>query len=421
LNNRVSALPEAGIGGTSSDDALVPDDVAPEETFKDVLRYIKSDYVERAEDEKKLGFGAVKSMLASLDDPKTRFFDPAQRRQLLDQLDGRFSGIGAAVTVVKQRKGAGQSAIDQRRLAVVAPIPGGAADRAGLLPGDVISEIDGKWVIAYDPRLELDQMFGDVDEGDKKALAAAKEATDRLAKGISLPRALEILNGSEGKSVALSIDRAGVAQPIRLTVAAGPSVMEPVEYRSLGANSGYLRVTQFNDRATAQFSAALACAKISILVIDLRGNVGGPVTGRQTGTLGSALALIGKVAGPGTAGSIVRKGNRIESLSSSVPAAGRFRIAVLVNGGTANLAEMVAASLRERANATVLGSRTFGDSVYQKLVELREGAGMTVTTGKLLSGRGADFTGRGVPIDVSVSTGGPRPDDAVVQRAVNAG
>ena len=68
-----------------------------------------------------------------------------------------------------------------------------------------------------------------------------------------------------------------------------------------------------------------------------------------------------------------------------------------------------------------IGSRTFGDSVYQKMVELRDGAGMTVTTGKMLTSRGTDFTGKGVPVDITVPSTGPRSDDAAVQRAILAG
>ena len=95
LDNRVSSLSQSGIGGTASTDEINPDEVAPEDTFLEVLRYVRGDYVEKVDDEKRLGYGAVRSMLASLDDPKTRFLDPVQRRRLIDQMNGRFSGIGA--------------------------------------------------------------------------------------------------------------------------------------------------------------------------------------------------------------------------------------------------------------------------------------------------------------------------------------
>ncbi len=429
LDNRVSSLPEAGIGGTSTDNAdngdnaAQPDDIAPEETFKEVLRYIKGDYVDKVDDEKKLGFGAVKSMLATLDDPKTRFLDPAQRKQLIDQINGQFTGIGATVTVVKQKKGDAKTAIDLRRLAIVAPALGGPADKAGLQPGDMITEIDGKWVIAYDPRLEIDQLIGEAPEDNKDIKKAARDAADRLTKGTALPKALELLSDNTGKTLSLTIERPGTAQPFKLSVATSPATVQPVELKTLDSRTSYLRVTQFNDRSTELFTSALSDltrVKTPTLIVDLRGNVGGPVTGRLNGALGSTLALIGKLSGVGQVGTIMRRGGKMETLSTTVPAQSRFKLFVLINGGTANLAELAAAALKERAGATVIGSRTFGDSVYQKMIELRDGAGMTVTTGKMLTARGFDFTGRGVQPDIAIPTGGPRADDAAVQRAISS-
>jgi carboxyl-terminal processing protease len=419
LENRVSSLPEAGIGGTS-DAASPPQDVAPEDTFNEVLRYVRSDYVERVDDEKRLGFGAVKTMLASLDDPKTRFYDPVQRKQLLDQLSGRYAGIGATLTVVKQRRGVGSGAIDQRRLAVLAPAPGSPAESAGLKPSDIITEIDGRWVIAYDPRLEIDSQSAPELPGQAPD-SATQAATDRLAKGISLPKALDLLNTADSKALTLTVERAGAARPVKVLVNPAAGTYDPVEVHDLGNGAAYLRVTQFSDHATDEFCAALAATKASTLVLDLRNNCSGPVNSRVSGPLGSALTLAGKLAGPGIIASVARRANKVEPLNSSAACAGHYRIVVLVNGGTANLAEMVAASLKERVHASLVGSRTFGDSVYQKLVELRDGAGMTVTTGKLMTARGLDFPGRGLGVDVSIESNRPSWNDAAVQRALAAG
>jgi carboxyl-terminal processing protease len=416
LDNRVSSLPQSGIGGTASTDDFDPGDVPPDETFKEVLRYVRGDYVEKVEDEKKLGFGAVRSMLASLDDPKTRFLDPAQRRQFIDQMNGQYSGIGASLAVIKQRKGTGKTAIEQRRLAIAAPIPGGPAATSGLLSGDIITEIDGKWVIAYDPRLEYEPQST---ESDDAPAGGRTTGGAESPKGLSLPKALELLSTSEGKVITLTVERPGTAQPLKVSVAAGRGTAEPAEFRQVDSRTGYLRITQFNDRATEQFSTALASARVSSLVVDLRDNVGGAVTSRKTGALGSALSLLGKLSGPGQVGTVLRRGNGSEPLNSVTVSTGRYKLAVIVNGGTSNIAELVAATLRERAGATVVGARTFGDSAYQKLVELRDGAGMTVTTGKLLTSKGMDFSGKGIVIDVPMSVGEPRSNDAAVLRATS--
>lgn len=90
-------------------------------------------------------------------------------------------------------------------------------------------------------------------------------------------------------------------------------------------------------------------------------------------------------------------------------------MAVLVNGGTSNLAELVAQTLREEVGAKLVGTRTFGDAVAQKLVPLQGGSALIVNAGKLVTAGGTDFAGRGLQPDATVAAG---PDDPALQRAV---
>jgi carboxyl-terminal processing protease len=417
IQTRVTSLPEASLGGGEFVRRAEQDsDSDPAETFQDVLRYVKNDYVDRISDDSKLSAGAVRTMLASLDDPRTRYLEPAQRKQLEDQINGQFAGIGATLTVVKQKK----NEIDQRRLAVIAPVPGGPADKAGLRPGDLITEIDGHWVIAYDPRLDLNRLHvGDMD--NKQYRKAWNDATKRLTDGITLPKALTALSTKESKTLTLTIERPGETAPIKATITTAATHLEPVEFRALNEKVAYLRVTQFNDAATEAFSRALDGASQKALILDLRDNAGGPATSAQKGAYGSAKALLSRLTKGGQVGIVLRKGNRQDPINISPASGGPTRIAVLVNGGTANLAEMVAAALKETAGATLLGAHTFGDPTFQKLVELQGGAAMTVTAGKFLTARGADYTGKGLQPDTALTTGGPHAaDDPAVQRALSA-
>ncbi|HXG23469.1 MAG TPA: S41 family peptidase, partial [Chthonomonadales bacterium] len=103
--------------------------------------------------------------------------------------------------------------------------------------------------------------------------------------------------------------------------------------------------------------------------------------------------------------------------SSHAPAR---KLVVLVNRGTANVAELVAAALKEKAGAILMGTPTFGDSIMQKLVPLQNGAAMTVTAGKFLTASGVDFAGKGLTPDVAVAmTGARSTGDAMVQRALS--
>lgn len=410
--SQVAAAPETLIGQAAAREA---DDTgfSPDDTFREVLERVREEYYESKQDEKKMASGAVRTMLASLDDPRTRYYDAAQRKQLDGQLRGVYSGIGASLAVIKHKKGL----VEQRRLRVVSPATGGPADRAGVRPGDFITEIDGHWVIAYDPRLDIDRsVFSDLKEREKKQVW--NDATQKLKDGISLSKALDALQTNAAQATTITVERPGVAKPLKLTVATGTAGTVPAEFRQLSPSVGYLRITQFTDASLPEVKRAVASPSKS-LIVDLRDNAGGPVVGGTTGVLRAALGVAGTLTTGGAIGSVKRASGRVDDLAVAKSTGVKQRLAVIVNNGTANIAEVVAAALREKAHACVVGSRTAGDSTYQKLFYLHDGGAMTVTSGSLRTSQGLDFTGTGLKPDVPVATGGPRADrDAAVERAV---
>lgn len=421
---RLSAMPETHLSGLGSARVGTEQEEDAAQSLLEVLRYVKSEFVDRVDDDKKLGYGAVRTMVVSLDDPKTRFFDPAQKKQLLERLNGEYHGICATLAVIKQTR----NGIDQRRVAVVAPAPGGPADKAGIRPGDVITELDGRWIIAYDTRQDLDHLRTTTQD-ERELKKAYDDAAARMNAGLSLPKALEAMNTQEGKTVVATVERAGHAAPLKVTIHTAATKVEPAEYIEISPKIGYLRVTQFNDRSAQLMDHFLADAKGRSLVVDLRDNPGGPVAGAGSGTLGGALAVLGKLAPAGPVATILRPGNKTESLevksghrrdggATGGGPATSGKLVVLVNSGTCNVAEMAAAALRDRAGAKLVGEHTFGDATWQKLFDLRDGAAMTVFAGKIQTSKGADFGGKGIQPDYGVPSGGPKSNDAAVARAI---
>jgi carboxyl-terminal processing protease len=386
---RVALMPESALRRVFEMSAA-EGGAEPADTFREVLQRVRTDYVEPITDENKLAAGAVRTMLASLDDPKTRYLDPKQHQALQRQIAGRFVGIGATLQVVKQKRGK----IEQRRLVVVAPAPGGPADRAGIRAGDAITEIDGRWVIAYDPRLEIDlDSYRNLKEKEKKQIRQEKLA--KLTDGITIAKALDQVSGAGSRTLKLTLERPGSAAPIKVDVQTGETDVDPVDLQPVNPSTVYLRVTQFNSRAVEELKALAPRLK-------------------------SQAVILGALGVSGNAGSIRRPNDQAMKLEVAPSGSHAARVAVLVNAGTSNLAELVAGALRESKKAQLVGTKTSGDGTFQKLHNLRGGAGMTVNAGRLLTAGGLDFNGKGLVPDVAVSTGGPRFErDPAVTRAVS--
>src|SRR5205085_2262901 len=195
-----------------------------------------------------------------------------------------------------------------------------------------------------------------------------------------------------GKSMELTIERSGSAEPIKVKVTTATTIVDPVELKPVNDHVAYLRVTQFTDAATETINKLLTDLPQKALIVDLRDNAGGPVTAAQP-LPGSAAALLSRLTGGGDLGSVVRKSNRPEPIHVDKSAGTRYRLAVLVNHGTANVAEVVASALK-KSGATLIGAPTFGDSTMQRLVSLKDGAAMTLSAGKYLTSTGQEFTGK---------------------------
>ncbi len=258
----------------------------------------------------------------------------------------------------------------------------------------------------------------DLDEAQyRKALTGAFK---RLQEGISLPKALEMISAKDGKTLELTLERQGMAEPVKVKVTTATTVVDPVEFKAINENLGYLRITQFNAKAAEDVTRVLAGATQKSMIVDLRDNSGGPIVGSKP-LPDAANALLARLTGGGEIGSVIRRSGTSEAIRIDKIEGRKFKIVALINGGTSNVAEMVASALKSKAGATLVGTHTFGDPIMQRLVPLRDGAAMTMSAGKYLGANGKEFSGTGIVPDLLVSTGGPQTSgDAAFQRAVAA-
>ena len=355
--------------------------------FWDTYSAISDRYAGGDVDRKSLVEGAIKGMIGSLDDPYSQYLTSEEFKSSLEGISGQFEGIGATIGTVN---GTGATAActtlgEDCFLAVVAPLTGSPAERAGLLPGDVIDGIDG----ATPSGLTVDQARGKV-RGPKDTTVKL-----RIRRGVGLP-------------FEVAITRAVIVQP-------------EVETDTLAKGTvGYIKLAGFSDRSATEFHAAVVDAigrGERRLIVDLRGNPGGFVTAARD--IASEFLADGPIFWQQDA-----DGNLTETAAKpgGVATDPGIRLVVLVDGGSASASEIVAGALHDRGRATLVGAKTFGKGTVQQWTQLEDDSGgFRLTIAKWLTPDRTWIHGVGIVPDVLVADPPAKPgDDPVLDAGLKA-
>ncbi len=406
-------------------------DMGPPQLYAEVLDRLRTLYVDKLPDNTLLSYSSVEQMLSNLQDPSTRLLMPGEAAAYKAAEEGKFAGLGAVLTVRRSASTDRQS--NERDITVVTPLPGGAAEAAHLLPGDRITEMDGHWIAPVHLWYREMAMFTDrysrgesvwhrdADGGDdpdggarpkatpdqrKQAEEAADKFANRWKASTDMQSVLELLTTQATGEHTITIERAGEPKPRQVKVTLGALQVPPVAKRLLPGNIGHLQLRQISHEAVAAVAGALKElheAGATSLVLDLRRSPGG--------SLEAAEQIAGLFVPSGSAGTLqVRDEKRkiLERALSIKPAesAPMFTsLAVLVDGGTAGSAEVLAAALRDHGAAKLFGSTTFGDGTEQTILPLDNGAAVSITSGKFLTLKHLEFDGKGLKPDVAIPAG----------------
>ena len=328
--------------------------------FRAVLDLVRTNYVDGKEaDADRLTRAALDGMIKSLD-PHSEFMRADAYRDLQQEMDGRFGGIGIQV---EQRDG---------RVIVVAPIADMPGERAGIRRADEIVKIDGQ--------------------------SAEKQGMDKV---------IDRLRGKPGTKVNVTLFRPSTKATFDLVLTREIIRVESVrDVRMVGDGIGYLQLTQFSERTGAEFKQALKRLQTQgakALILDLRNNPGG--------LLDAAVAVAEPFFKPGelivyTQGRMA--GSREELRAGHSAGGMALPVAVLVNSGTASAAEIVAGALKDTARAVVVGETTFGKGSVQTLFRLRDGEALRLTIAHYYTPSGVIIQGKGIEPQVKVTVS---PDD----------
>jgi len=323
--------------------------------FRSVLDLVGKNYVE----EKDAGYdrlthAALEGMLHSLD-PHSEFMKADAYRELSEEMNGKFGGIGITV---ERRNG---------KVLVIAPIADSPADRAGVQRGDEIVKVEG-------------------------------QSLEKL----SMDKIIERLRGKPGTKVGVMFYRPSKLKIIELTLTREAIKVESVrDAHVLTDGIGYIQLTQFSERTGAEFKAALKrlqAAGMKALVLDLRNNPGG--------LLDAAVDVAEPFFKPGelivyTQG---RTADSREDLRAGSSASGlNLPVAVLINAGTASAAEVVAGALKDTSRAVVVGETSFGKGSVQSVFRLKNGEALRLTTARYYTPSGVSIHEKGIEPQVPVA------------------
>jgi carboxyl-terminal processing protease len=326
--------------------------------------------------EEELADRAIAGLVASLDDPFSTYFTPDEYARFQQVQNSEFQGVG--LTVNEHPRG----------LRVVEVFDESPAKRAGIEPGDVITEAAGK----------------------------------RLA-GRSQTQSVALIKGPAGSDVRLRLLRDGKQRTVDVTRAtiSVPVVASRVRGSDDGTRLGVVRLASFTSGAHGEVVAGirkLQARKVKGLVLDLRGNGGGLVSEAQL--IASAFLPDGPI--------VTTRGRSVPERTlraTGDPAAGKTPLVVLVDKNTASASEIVAGALQDRDRAVLVGTRTFGKGVFQQVIELSNGGALDITAGQYFTPSGRNLGGKGtaqgdglVP-DVKVSDKAATEDtDEALERAL---
>ena len=324
------------------------DDIA--NTLEKYKKIINQYYLGEVNDEE-LKEGAIKGYIEGLNDPYTEYISKDEMEDYLEDTMGNFVGIG--IYMVKNT--------ENNQIQVLSPIKNSPAEKAGILPGDYITAVDGV-----------------------------------KCNGDNFTTISNDIKGEEGTTVKLEILRGN--ETLNFDIQRENIKVNPVEGEVLENNIGYIEFTSFDEGTAEDFKAKyeeLQKQGITSLIIDLRNNGGGIVD--------EALEIAGYIADKDSVLLYeVDKNNNEEVEKSKNNPIINVPVVILTNENTASSSEILAGALKDLGKAKIVGTKTYGKGVIQEILTLADGSGLKITTEKYLTPNKTEINGIGIEPDETV-------------------
>lgn len=318
--------------------------------FYDAYDEMKSNYFDEI-DETTIIDGAINGMIDALGDPYSDYLNEKEARQLNESISSSFEGIGAEI---QEKNG---------YINVVSPIKNSPAERAGILPNDMIIAVDGVSI-----------------------------------QGMSSSEAVLLIRGEKGTTVTLSIKRGEAAEPVDVKIVRDVIPLETVYAEMLDNGIAHIHITSFSEGTTDELLSALDDMEkkgMKGLIIDVRQNPGGMLN--RAIEISDLFVENGK-----NLFQFQEKGKKPEVFIANGNRKINVPVAALIDDGSASASEILAGALTESSNVPLIGIKTFGKGTVQTPKNLSDGSNLKLTTAKWLTPDGNWIHKKGITPDIEV-------------------
>jgi carboxyl-terminal processing protease len=310
-------------------------------------RHISYGTASSTPDQEKI-YGAIKGLVASLDDPYSEFMPPERSEQFEEELSGSLEGIGVVV------------GIRENALTAISPLKDSPADKAGVRAGDIIFKIDGVESVS-----------------------------------LSVTEAVKKIKGPKGTKVVLTLIREGKKEPVEVSIVRDVIKVPTLETSVLPGGVFVIKLYEFNAVSTNLFAEAMKefyQKDYKKLVLDLRNNPGG--------YLGAAVDMASYFLPSGKVIVTEDYGLKKQPLIHRSKGLGLFdkkkKMAVLVNGGSASASEILAGALQDYGIATLVGEKSFGKGSVQELIPITDDTSLKLTIARWTTPNGHQINHEGL-------------------------